>query len=128
MTFSTTTAYNELPVIPPGVDFKDQELLLATIEASDAIAQLKTMLTMSSRTINNTLDLLSPLFVPEAVSSSGIENIITTNDSVYVAKIKEERELTPAEKEALNYTEALMEGALSRDIWRQMTTSRFSTS
>lgn len=66
---------------------------------------------MSSRTINNTLDLLSPLFVPEAVSSSGIENIVTTNDSVYVAKIKETRELNPAEKEALNYTDALMEGA-----------------
>jgi Fic family protein len=111
MTFDSKIAYNDLPLLPPSVDLKDQELLLATIEASDAIAQLKTMLTMNSRTINNTMDLLSPLFVPEAVSSSGIENIITTNDSVYVAKIKEERELTPAEKEALNYTEALMEGA-----------------
>lgn len=103
--------YNNLPLLPPGVDLKDQELLLATLEASDAIAQLKTMLTMSSRTISNTLDLLSPLFVPEAVTSSGIENIITTNDRVYVAKILEERELTPAEKEAINYTEALFMGA-----------------
>lgn len=111
MIFDPTIAYNKLPLIPPEVDLKNQELLLATIEASDAIAQLKTMLTMNSRTIDNTMDLLSPLFVPEAVSSSGIENIITTNDSVYVAKIKEERELTPAEKEALNYTEALVEGA-----------------
>jgi Fic family protein len=111
MPFDPKLPYNDLPPIPPGVDLKDKELLLATIEASDAIAQLKTMLTMSSRTINNTLDLLSPLFVPEAVSSSGIENIVTTNDSVYVAKIKEKRELTPAEKEALNYTEALMDGA-----------------
>jgi Fic family protein len=110
MSFDPKQPYNDLPLIPPQVDLKDQELLLSTIEASDAIAQLKTMLTMSSRTINNTLDLLSPLFVPEAVSSSGIENIVTTNDSVYVAKIKEKRELTPAEKEALNYTEALMTG------------------
>lgn len=103
--------YNELPLLPPRVELKDQELLLATLEASDAISQLKTMLTMSSRTISNTLDLLSPLFVPEAVSSSGIENIVTTNDSVYYAKIREERELNPAEKEALNYTNALTEGA-----------------
>jgi len=103
--------YNNLPKILPSINFKDQDLLLATLEASDAIAQLKTMLTMSSRTIRNTLDLLSPLFVPEAVSSSGIENIITTNDSVYIAKILEERELSPAEKEALNYTEALFSGA-----------------
>jgi Fic family protein len=111
MIFDPALPYNDLPPIPPEVTFTDQDLLLAAIEASEAIAQLKTMLTMSSRTINNTLDLLSPLFVPEAVSSSGVENIITTNDSVYVAKIKEERELTPAEKEALNYTEALMDGA-----------------
>lgn len=111
MPFDPSLPYNDLPMIPPVVDLKDRDLLLATIGASDAIAQLKTMLTMSSRTINNTLDLLSPLFVPEAVSSSGIENIVTTNDSVYVAKIKETRELNPAEKEALNYTDALMEGA-----------------
>ena len=106
-----TQPYNALPGLPPDLDFKDQDLLLATLEASDAIAQLKTMLTMSSRSISNTLDLLSPLFVPEAVSSSGIENIITTNNSVYIAKILEERELSPAEKEALNYTDALFSGA-----------------
>lgn len=104
--------YNNLPLIPPSIDLKDQELLLATLEASDAIAQLKTMLSMSEHAVANTLDLLSPLFVPEAVSSSGIENIITTNDSVYVAKIMEERDLTPAEKEALNYTKALVQGHL----------------
>jgi len=102
-----TKPFNELPFVPPIVDLKDQDLLLATLDASDAIAQLKTMLTMSKRTIHNTLDLLSPLFVPEAVSSSGIENIITTNDSVYVANIIQDRELSPAEKEAINYTQAL---------------------
>lgn len=103
--------HNKLPKIPPSVDLMDRDLLLATLTAGESISQLKTMLTMSSRTIRNTLDLLSPLFVPEAVSSSGIENIVTTNDSVYFAKIQEERGLTPAEKEALNYTHALMEGA-----------------
>ena len=105
------TPYNDLPHLPADLDFGDRNLLLATLEATEAVARLKTMLTISSRTIQNTLDLLSPLFVPEAVSSSGIENIITTNDSVYVAKILKEREFTPAEKEALNYTEALLEGA-----------------
>lgn len=107
----TNKPYNSLPMLPPAVNLKDQELLLATLEASDSISQLKTMLTISKRTISNTLDLLSPLFVPEAVSSSGVENIVTTNDSVYYAKIREERELNPAEKEALNYTNALMDGA-----------------
>jgi len=105
-----TKPNNNLPKLPPQVDLKDQRLLLAALEAGEAIAELKTMLTMSSRSISNTVDLLSPLFVPEAVSSSGVENIITTNNSVYVAKILEERELSPAEKEALNYTDALAGG------------------
>jgi Fic family protein len=112
MTVDPKVPYNSLPKLPAPLDLKDQELLLATIDASDAIAQLKTMLTMNDRNLANTLDLLSPLFVPEAVSSSGIENIITTNNSVYVAKVREERELSPAEKEALNYTEALMAGTM----------------
>lgn len=111
MEFNPTKPYNDLPLLLPKLNLKDRELLLAAIEASDAIAQLKTMLTMSNHTISNTLDLLSPLFVPEAVSSSGIENIITTNNSVYIAKILEERQLSPAEKEALNYTKALFYGA-----------------
>ena len=104
------TPYNDLPHLPPSLDLRDQDVLLATLGATEAVANLKTMLTISSRTIQNTLDLLSPLFVPEAVSSSGIENIITTNDRVYIAKILEERQLSPPEKEAINYTEALLEG------------------
>lgn len=111
MKLDPKTPYNNLPHLPPNLRLKDQDLLLATLEVAEAVAKLKTMLTISRGTIQNTLDLLSPLFVPEAVSSSGIENIITTNDSVYVAKILEERQLNPAEKEAINYTEALLEGA-----------------
>ena len=109
--FDPKKPYNKLPKIPPKIDLTDRDILLATLETSDAISQLKTMLTMSSRTILNTLDLLSPLFVPEAVSSSGVENIITTNNSVYYAQIAQERELTPAEKEALNYAEALIDAS-----------------
>lgn len=103
--------YNELPLLPPEVDLLDKDILLATIEVERAIAQLRTRLTLSKRTVANTLDLLSPLFVPEAVASSGVENIITTNNSVYVAKLKEERDLTSSEKETLRYTAALRKGA-----------------
>lgn len=110
MKATPTRPYNDLPLLPPQLDLKDQHLLLAAMEASEAIAELKTMLTLSNRSVNNTIDLLSPLFVPEAVSSSGVENIVTTNNSVYIAKILEERELSPAEKEALNYTNALAQG------------------
>ncbi len=110
MTIDSSKPYNKLPLLPATIDLKDQEILLATIEANDGIARLNTMLKMSDHTVANTLDLLSPLFVPEAVSSSGVENIVTTNNQVYIAKISEVRELKPAEKEVLNYTDALMVG------------------
>lgn len=103
--------YNDLPLLPPDVNLKDTELLLLTLDVERAISQLRTRLTLSKRTIANTLDLLSPLFVPEAVASSGVENIITTNDSVYVAKLKEERDLTLSEKETMRYADALVVGA-----------------
>ncbi|MDR2063535.1 MAG: Fic family protein [Candidatus Nomurabacteria bacterium] len=109
--FNPLIPHNTLQSLPPEVDFHDTDLLVLAMETIRSVSQLRTRLTLNKRSIANTLDLLSPLFVPEAVASSSIENIITTNDSVYIAKIKAERELTPAEKEALNYTEALMQGA-----------------
>jgi Fic family protein len=116
---------NNLPGLPPGVDLHDTDLLVLAMETIRSISQLRTRLTLNKRSVANTLDLLSPLFVPEAVASSGIENIITTNDNVYIAKIKEERELTPAEKEALNYTNALMRGAQIVDDKGFLTTNDY---
>lgn len=109
--FNSESPNNNLPTLPPEVDLKDTDILIASLEASRSVSQLRTRLTLSKRTIANAIDLFSPLFVPEAVASSGVENIITTNDSIYVAKIKEERELTPVEKETLRYTEAIKKGA-----------------
>ena len=109
--FNPEKPNNNLPLLPPNFDFKDTDVLLATIEVAKSVSQLRTRLTMSKRSVANTLDLLSPLFVPEAVASSGVENIITTNDSVYSAKLKEDHDLSPAEKETMRYTDALMLGA-----------------
>lgn len=112
--------FNKLLKMPPGVGLEDPEILIATIDAGEAIAKLSTQLSMGrEQTLANALHLLSPLFVPEAVSSSGIENIVTTNESIYIAKIMEERELRPTEKEALNYLGAINHGIqrlLSREI------------
>lgn len=103
--------YNSLPKLPAGIDLTDPELLVKTIETSDAISKLSTQISVGrSRMIASAFHLLTPLFVPEAVSSSGIENIVTTNESVYLAKIKEVRELTSTEKEALNYVDAVTFG------------------
>lgn len=103
--------YNNLPLLPAAVNLRDPDILVATIDVERAVSQLRTRLTLNRRTVANTLDFLSPLFIPEAVASSGVENIITTNDSVYEAKLKEERELTSSEKETLRYADALFLGA-----------------
>lgn len=125
--FNPLLPNNGLSLLPPEVDLRDVDILLATLETSRSVSQLRTRLTLSKRSIANTLDLLSPLFVPEAVASSGVENIITTNDSVYIAKIKEERDLDPIEKEALSYTEALFKGAQLANIKGFLSTNDFIT-
>lgn len=109
--FNPEEPNNSLPLLPPQLNFKDVDILLMTIEVAKSVSQLRTRLTLSKRSVANTLDLLSPLFVPEAVASSGVENIITTNDSVYSAKLKQDHDLNPAEKETMRYTKALMLGA-----------------
>ena len=109
--FNPEQPNNNLPILPPEVDLRDPDILIASMGASRAVSQLRTRLTLSKRTIANAIDLFSPLFVPEAVASSGVENIVTTNDSVYIAKIERIRDLEPVEKETLRYTEAVEQGA-----------------
>jgi Fic family protein len=55
--------------------------------------------------------MMSPLYVPEAVTSSGVENIITTNESVYEARLLKEDEISPQDKEVMHYVHALGFGA-----------------
>ena len=110
MKFNPEKPYNELPLLPPKINLADKDFLIKTITTAKAVSQLRAHLTFNKRTINNALDLLSPLFIPEAVASSNVENIITTNDQIYIAQIKEKRELSPAEKETLRYADALREG------------------
>jgi len=110
-TFDPNKPNNNLAILPPDINFRDPDILIASMKASRAVSQLRTRLTLNKRTIANAIDLFSPLFVPEAVASSGVENIITTNDSVYIAKIEKTRRLEPVEKETLRYTEAIEQGA-----------------
>lgn len=111
MRIDVNVPYNDLPLLPPPINLQDTDILLKTIEVERSISQLRARLTLNKRSVANTLDLLSPLFVPEAVASSGVENIITTNNSVYVAKLKEDHDLTVSEKETMRYADALMLGA-----------------
>ncbi|MEK7202632.1 MAG: Fic family protein [Patescibacteria group bacterium] len=103
--------FNDLAGVPaPDLDFKDPDILIASIATSQAIGSLNTILGADKQNITHSLNLMSPLYVPEAVASSGIENIITTNERIYQAKILEAGEIKPHEKEVMRYTAALIFG------------------
>lgn len=109
------TAYNTLPqLFPKEINLLDEDILVKSLSAMSALAALNTMITADTNNIFHTLNMMSPLYVPEAVASSRVEEIITTNESVYMQRALEEAggDPTPAEKEVLRYTRALGEGYL----------------
>lgn len=112
MAVNPNIPYNDLPGLPPAdLLLDDPEILKKSMAVAQAIASLNTTLRADVSNITYSLDLMSPLYVPEAVTSSGVENIITTNESVYEARLLEEGEISPQDKEVMHYTEALQFGA-----------------
>lgn len=99
--------YNDLPNLPPVADFNDVGLLKLVNKANNSIFELKGI----SHLLPNPFMLMSPLSIREAVASSGIENINTTvSEAMKADVIYEESELFGAEKEILNYRNALLDG------------------
>ncbi len=104
-------AYNNLPTLPPdGFSFDDPDILKASMSASQAIASLNATIRSDISNVGHSLNMMSPLYVPEAVTSSGVENIITTNERVYEARLLEEEDVTPQDKEVMRYVDALVAG------------------
>ncbi len=113
MTYNKNIPYNDLPLLPPKVNFDDVELLKLVNKANNSIFELKGI----TNILPNKFILLSPLSVKEGVASSGVENINTTVAEALKADILYEKsELSGAEKEVLNYREAIFSGF---DIYRK---------
>ncbi|MCK5286114.1 MAG: Fic family protein [Candidatus Pacebacteria bacterium] len=107
MSFKPEIPYNELPNLPPKEDFNDVELLKLVNKANNSIYELKG----AAHILPNRFVLISPFSIREGVASNGVENINTTVSEVLKADIiYEESELAGAEKEVLNYRNALMKG------------------
>lgn len=105
--FDPKEPYNNLPNLPPAEDFNDVELLKLVNRANNSIFELKG----AAHVLPNRFILMSPLSIRDAVASSGIENINTTvSEALKADVIYKESELKGAEKEILNYRNALMEG------------------
>lgn len=105
--FDPKKPYQDLPLLPPQVDFDDVDLLKLVNKANNSLYELKG----AAHLLPNGFILISPLSVREAVESSGIENIVTTvADALRADIIYDKNELKGAEKEILNYRDALLEG------------------
>ncbi len=95
----------ELCKLPPKQDIETKQVLRALNKASRALAELKG----EAKTIPNENILINTLGLQEAKDSSAIENIVTTNDELFLANIDDTIE-NIATKEVQNYSKALKLG------------------
>ena len=117
--FNKEEPYNDLPLLPPDIELETKKVLLKTISASRALAQLNGAL----KNLPNSRLFLDSIHLLEAKASSEIENIITTNDDLYKSSVADKKFENPATKEVLNYKEALWIGLNKLDSRPFITTN-----
>ena len=103
---NATVPYNNLPPLPPATEIETIPVLKKVTKARAALAEMKGM----GATIPNQAMLINGLTLREAKDSSAIENIITTQDELYIAFATQRKDIDPQIKEVLNYREALWHG------------------
>lgn len=97
--------YNDLPYLPPTTELETKAVLKRCIAARSALAELK----QAAELIPNQATLIHSLPLLEAQASSEIENIITTTDNLF-RHSQSDSIADPATKEALRYSQVLIEG------------------
>ena len=101
--FDPHKPFNDLPSLPPSADFETKAVLKALIPASRALAELKGL----GNSIPDQTILINSLILQEAKASSEIENIVTTNDTLYKAFTSSNQSADSATKEVLRYRAAV---------------------
>lgn len=97
--------HNSLPLLPPARGLETHAVLKRCITARAALAELK----QAAALIPNPGVLIRTLPLLEAQASSAIENIITTTDRLFQYRDVNDN-ADGATKEALRYSQALLEG------------------
>lgn len=98
--------YNILPLLPPNADLETAAILKAAIAANRSLAELKG----KAQSLPNPSILINSIVAQEAKASSEIENIITTNDKLFMALSSNDKQVDPQTKEVLRYRQALWQG------------------
>jgi cell filamentation protein, protein adenylyltransferase len=104
--FNPAKPYNSLPPIPPAKTLETLQVLRKCVGASRALAGLKE----AARLIPNQDVLINSIPLREARDSSAIENIVTTNDTLFKFANADPEKADDATKETLRYRTALMLG------------------
>lgn len=105
--------YNDLPLLPPLADLETKPVLKACVAAHKELAALK----IAGHLLPDQTVLINAIPTLEARASSEIENIVTTNDSLFreASLGQDDTSNDPAAKEALRYRTALYQGFESLD-------------
>ncbi len=98
--------YNDLPLLPPSVDFETVAILKQIIRSRSRLAELKGRLAQ----VPNPRLMIDALILQEARLSSEIENIVTTQDDLFKAASDPTIQMDPATKEVISYREAIWYG------------------
>lgn len=99
--------YNDdLALLPPNLDLETKKILNQAIKSNIELARLKGYCSL----LPNDSILLSSVILKEAKTSSEIENIITTQDELYIALASNINKVDTNTKEVLNYRSAVWKG------------------
>lgn len=98
--------YNILPLLPTQTELETPEVLKAAITANRSLAELKG----KAESLPSPSVLINSIVVQEAKASSEIENVVTTNDKLFMALSANDQQTDPQTKEVLRYRQALWEG------------------
>lgn len=109
MPFDRSQPYNDLPLLPPGVELETKAVLKQAITANRVLANLRGL----AAQIPNQGVLINSIVLQEARLSSAIENIVTTNDELYRADADADGKTDAHTKEVLRYRQALNHGFLA---------------
>jgi len=101
--------YNILSPLPPKANLETPVILKAAIAANRSLAELKG----KAESLPNPSILINSIVAQEAKASSEIENIVTTNDKLFMALSANDRQTDPQTKEVLRYRQALWKGVSS---------------
>lgn len=109
MNWDANLPYNDLPPLPPAVEYETTKVLKAVTEARAALASLD----QASQRIPNPTVLINSIPLLEAQASSEIENIVTTTDELFRHAQDDAGLASPETRETLRYRTALFRGIAS---------------